>query len=78
MLDAAEGYRFDTCYKEEHWNPATWEEAAEGPGLFALAASKTLAETAAIKFVEDQKPGFDLFTLLPPWIVSSSPTFFLS
>lgn len=72
MFNAAEGYRLDVRYNEEHWNPATWEEAVEGPGLFAYAASKTLAEKAARKFVEDQKPGFDLVTLLPPWVVSCS------
>lgn len=56
-------------YDESHWNPVTFEEAVDSdqPPL-VYRASKTLAEKAAWKFVEEEKPNFDIATICPPMV----------
>ncbi|KAK5110782.1 hypothetical protein LTR85_000727 [Meristemomyces frigidus] len=55
-------------YTEADWNPVTWEEALAGDMNTAYQGSKKFAEEAAWKFVEEEKPGFDIVTLCPPMI----------
>lgn len=54
-------------YTEADWNPITEEEAHKS-GPFAYLASKTFAEKAAWRFVEEEKPGFSLTTINPPLV----------
>ncbi|KAL5598241.1 hypothetical protein FOBRF1_012034 [Fusarium oxysporum] len=51
-------------YTENHWNPVTYEEAASNP-TDGYRGSKTFAEKAAWKFVEEEKPNFTLATINP-------------
>ncbi|KAJ5971625.1 methylglyoxal reductase (NADPH-dependent) gre2 [Penicillium vulpinum] len=53
-------------YTEADWNPVTWEEAVHGDPSKAYRASKLFAEREAWKFMEEEKPSFDLVTLTPP------------
>ncbi|KAJ4244576.1 methylglyoxal reductase (NADPH-dependent) gre2 [Fusarium torreyae] len=54
-------------YTENHWNPVSYEEAASNPAD-GYRGSKTFAEKAAWKFVEDEKPNFTLATINPPLV----------
>ncbi|ORY74541.1 NAD-P-binding protein [Leucosporidium creatinivorum] len=57
-------------YTEQDWNPSTWEEAvASKDPHFVYLASKTFAEQAVWKFVEDNKPSFTVTTIVPPVIL---------
>ncbi|GAA6011972.1 hypothetical protein JCM10207_003445 [Rhodosporidiobolus poonsookiae] len=55
------------------WSPFTWEESVKEkvPPLVYL-ASKTFAEKAAWKFVEEKKPNFTMSTIVPPIILGPS------
>ncbi|GJN69245.1 methylglyoxal reductase (NADPH-dependent) gre2 [Purpureocillium lilacinum] len=55
-------------YAEEDWNPVTKETAASGGGVIAYLTSKTFAEQAAWNYVKDNRPNFDVTTLLPPLV----------
>ncbi|KAH9834341.1 GDP-mannose 4,6 dehydratase [Teratosphaeria destructans] len=55
-------------YSEEDWNPITLEQAIENPAN-GYRASKTFAEKAAWKFLEDEKPAFTLATMCPPLVL---------
>lgn len=46
------------------WSPVAYEDGVTNPGLTYL-VSKKYAELAALKFVEEQKPNFDLVVLNP-------------
>ncbi|EJD39335.1 NAD(P)-binding protein [Auricularia subglabra TFB-10046 SS5] len=46
------------------WNPVTWEDRVNNPMLTYI-ASKKFAELAATRFIEDEKPNFDLVVLNP-------------
>ncbi|GAA5868532.1 hypothetical protein JCM8547_003177 [Rhodosporidiobolus lusitaniae] len=53
---------------QETWNDEAWglaEEGGEGAAFFAYMASKAEGEKAAWEFVEKEKPGFELYTVLP-------------
>ncbi|ORY92678.1 NAD-P-binding protein [Leucosporidium creatinivorum] len=54
----------------EVWSPFVWEEAClfKVP-IFTYLASKTFAEKAAWKFVEEEKPHFTMSTIVPPIIL---------
>jgi nucleoside-diphosphate-sugar epimerase len=55
-------------YTGSHWNPLTYEEAID-PSTDAVVAyrgSKKFAELEAWRFVEREKPPFDLVILCPP------------
>ncbi|KAJ5377186.1 ketoreductase [Penicillium cataractarum] len=54
-------------YSESQWNPVTYKEGIEDRSK-TYRASKTLAERAAWSFMEEEKPGFSLATLCPPWV----------
>lgn len=54
-------------YSDSQWNPVTYEEGIEDRAK-TYRASKTLAERAAWSFVEEEKPGFSLATLCPPYV----------
>ncbi|CRG89107.1 hypothetical protein PISL3812_06142 [Talaromyces islandicus] len=68
-------------YSESDWNPVTLEtisDPANSSGQSGYRTSKALAEKAAWKFMEREKPGFSLTTLNPslifgpvlPWLNS--------
>lgn len=52
---------------EDSWNPLTWETSLANP-MAGYCGSKTLAERAAWKFVEDEKPNFVLSTVNPVYV----------
>jgi len=71
-------------FTEEDWNtnsPAQLEEKGKDVApADAYRASKTLAERAAWKFVEENKPKWDLVTLCPPLVlgpIEQQVSFFL-
>ncbi|KAH7056993.1 putative cinnamoyl-CoA reductase [Macrophomina phaseolina] len=69
MFDLSQGLRPGHAYTEADWNPVTYDEAAKTDnGAVAYLASKTLAEQAAWKFLEDKKPNFTVATICPPMI----------
>ncbi|KAJ5721863.1 NAD(P)-binding protein [Penicillium malachiteum] len=55
-------------YSEADWCPITGEQANESPAN-AYRASKTFAERAAWKFIETEKPSFDLAVINPPLVL---------
>ncbi|KAI0391862.1 3-beta hydroxysteroid dehydrogenase/isomerase family protein [Xylariaceae sp. FL0594] len=54
-------------YSEVDWNPITEDQAYSGPA-FAYLASKTYAEKAAWRYVEDEKPNSTLTSMNPPMV----------
>lgn len=44
------------------------EHGSAAPSFLKYMASKTLAEQAAWKWVEDNKPSFEVVTTLPSWV----------
>lgn len=54
-------------YSESQWNPVTYEEGIEDRAK-TYRASKTLAERGAWSFMEEEKPGFSLATICPPYV----------
>ncbi|KAE9374690.1 NAD(P)-binding protein [Stipitochalara longipes BDJ] len=63
-------------YSEKDWNPVTMEEVLADPtnAYRAYRASKTFSEKAAWDFMEEEKPGFTLTTMCPPFVFG--PTVF--
>lgn len=55
-------------FSEESWNPDTIADIHRSAPT-AYRVSKTLAEKAAWRFVEEEKPNFDLVTINPPLVV---------
>lgn len=55
-------------YTENDWNPDSWETAMAGNPSAAYRASKKFAEEAAWKFLETEKPNFDVVVLNPPMV----------
>ncbi|KZS87359.1 NAD(P)-binding protein [Sistotremastrum niveocremeum HHB9708] len=55
-------------YTEADWNPITWEAANDGSWAHAYYGAKTYAEKSAWKFLEEQKPNFEVVTICPPYI----------
>ncbi|KAI0437788.1 NAD(P)-binding protein [Xylaria telfairii] len=55
-------------YTEADWCPVTEEQALVGPAN-GYRASKTFAERAAWKFVEEKNPGFSLSVCNPPLVL---------
>ncbi|KAI1141700.1 NAD(P)-binding protein [Hypoxylon sp. FL0543] len=70
VVDIGKGKREGYTYSEKDWNPATWEEAAEAPGVVAYCASKALAERAMWDWTAAHAAdaGFALTTICPPWV----------
>ncbi|CAM1501531.1 Fc.00g035150.m01.CDS01 [Cosmosporella sp. VM-42] len=55
-------------YSEKDWCPITEEEALVGPAN-GYRASKTFAERAAWKFVDEEQPSFKLTVMNPPLVL---------
>ncbi|KAI5465031.1 hypothetical protein BGZ63DRAFT_350323 [Mariannaea sp. PMI_226] len=68
VLDPAEGQRPGYTYTEADWNPVAGKEEGSANAVVAYLASKTLAEQAAWKFIEDKKPNFSVSTICPPMV----------
>jgi nucleoside-diphosphate-sugar epimerase len=64
---------------QENWDDASIAvvetKGRDAPPFIKYAASKTLGEKAAWKWMEEEKPSFDLVTILPGFIWGVS-TFF--
>lgn len=67
IIHPKEGKWPGKVYSEADWNPTTIEEADSDPTT-GYRASKTLAEKAAWKFLEEEKPNFTLSTINPPLV----------
>ncbi|KAF2000045.1 NADPH-dependent methylglyoxal reductase-like protein GRE2 [Amniculicola lignicola CBS 123094] len=67
LVNADQGLWPGHVYSEEDWNPITREQADDSPAL-GYRASKTFAEKAAWKFLEEEKPGFTISTINPPMV----------
>jgi nucleoside-diphosphate-sugar epimerase len=67
IVNTAKGAWPGHVYSEADWNPVTVEEATRDPST-GYRASKTLAEKAAWKFVEEEKPNFTISTINPPLV----------
>lgn len=67
-MDLAKGPWPGHVYSEADWNPVTPEEVEADPAGTGYRASKTFAEKAAWKFVEEEKPNFTLATINPPLV----------
>ena len=66
LVDLSKGLRPGYTYTENDWSPLTYEMVAETKDtLTAYMASKPLAEKAAFDFVKNEKPYFDISTILP-------------
>ncbi|KAJ5112258.1 hypothetical protein N7532_000303 [Penicillium argentinense] len=65
ILDLSKGIRPGYTYTEADWNPVTADSLSTADPLTLYLASKALAEQAAWKFMEDEKPGFTLTTICP-------------
>jgi nucleoside-diphosphate-sugar epimerase len=58
IINASKGNSWtEHTYSEKDWNPITEEEAVQNPSN-GYRASKTFAEKAAWKFVEEERPNF--------------------
>ncbi|KAL2358401.1 hypothetical protein BJ546DRAFT_833250 [Cryomyces antarcticus] len=57
-------------YTEADWNPITWEQAVqdESNRNAAYQGSKKFAEEITWKFLETEKPNFDIVTFTPPMV----------
>ncbi|OAA70740.1 NAD(P)-binding domain protein [Akanthomyces lecanii RCEF 1005] len=72
IYDAAAGPRPDKTYTARDWSPLTYQDGVEAPNApTAYRASKTAAERAAWRFMEDNSHaglGFDLVSLCPAMV----------
>ncbi len=68
IIDGDKGTRPGHVYSEEDWNPITVEQAENSP-VHGYRASKTFAEKAAWKFLEEERPNFTLSTICPPLVL---------
>jgi len=60
-------------YTENDWNPITYDEATKGPAIKGYYGSKKFAEKAVWDFVKQEKPHFDVVTILPPFVFGPYP-----
>ncbi|WVQ81866.1 hypothetical protein IAT38_003993 [Cryptococcus sp. DSM 104549] len=60
-------------YTEKDWNgdsiPHVDEKGIESEGMHSYLASKTLAEKALWKFIEDEKPSWEGVAICPPYVL---------
>jgi nucleoside-diphosphate-sugar epimerase len=68
MISAATLQDPNKIFSESDWNPNTYEDGLKGNKMIAYRVSKTVAEQSAWKFVEEEKPNFDLVTINPPLV----------
>ncbi|KAI1851769.1 hypothetical protein JX266_003231 [Neoarthrinium moseri] len=55
-------------FSEADWNPNTYEDGLKDNKATSYRVSKTIAEKSAWKFIEEEKPNFDLATVCPPLV----------
>ena len=66
IYDPSAGARPGKTYSELDWSPLTYADGAHAPDApTAYRASKTVAERAALQFMRDRRPRFDLVSLCP-------------
>lgn len=62
-----------TTFTEADWNETSpkvlKEKGNDCPPIEVYRSSKTLAERAAWKFIEEEKPQFDIATVMPPFVL---------
>ncbi|KAI1472673.1 NAD(P)-binding protein [Daldinia caldariorum] len=70
VVDPEKGVRPGYTYDEKDWNPVTWEGAVTAQKLTAYMASKTLAERAMWRWMDEHGDdvAFTLATICPPWV----------
>ncbi|KAL6830617.1 NAD(P)-binding protein [Trichoderma sp. SZMC 28015] len=68
MVDFSKGLWPGHAYNEADWNEITYDYAKTADAPVAYCTSKALAEKAAWKFVDEEKPHFDLTVLCPPMV----------
>ncbi|KAL7266768.1 methylglyoxal reductase (NADPH-dependent) gre2 [Rhizina undulata] len=71
MTDITKGARPGYTYSEPDWNPITYDYAITASAAEAYRASKTFAERAAFKYVNDpaaNTTNFTVTTLCPPYV----------
>ncbi|KAI5464390.1 hypothetical protein BGZ63DRAFT_377583 [Mariannaea sp. PMI_226] len=68
IVDPLQGTRVGHTYSEKDWNPVAGKEEGSLNPVVAYLASKTLAEQAAWKYVEEKKPNFNISTICPPMV----------
>ncbi|KAI1447056.1 dihydroflavonol-4-reductase [Annulohypoxylon stygium] len=70
VLDMAREESLPWVYSAKDWNPITFGEATAltATPQDAYRGSKTMAEQAAWRFIEEKKPQFDLVTLCPSMV----------
>ncbi|KAM0513446.1 hypothetical protein ACHAPE_007910 [Trichoderma viride] len=68
MADFSKGFWPGHTYNEADWNEVTYDYAKTADAVVCYCASKALAEKAAWKFINEQKPHFDLTVLNPPMV----------
>lgn len=79
IYNAAAGMQPEKTYTAKDWSPLTYQDGVEAPNApTAYRASKTAAERAAWKFMDDHQVGFDLVSLCPamvfgPFLADSKP-----
>lgn len=80
IYDAAAGPQPGKTYTAKDWSPLTYQDGVDAPNApTAYRASKTAAERAAWKFMEDNNTGFDMVSLCPamvfgPFLPQSKPS----
>ncbi len=55
-------------YTEDDWSSITYSTAHNGTTAQAYRGSKKFAELAIFQFVEEEKPNFDVVSIIPPFI----------
>lgn len=68
MADFTKGVWPGHTYTEADWNDIPYEYAATADPITAYCASKSLAEKAAWKYIEDRKPHFSISVMCPPMV----------
>ncbi|CAI7672290.1 unnamed protein product [Penicillium viridicatum] len=70
MADYSKGSWPGHVYSEADWNLTPYEVAAAqgAPSALAYSTAKALAERAAWDFVNENKPTFDITTIMPPMV----------
>ncbi|ORY92558.1 NAD-P-binding protein [Leucosporidium creatinivorum] len=74
LQDYAKGVRPGYTYSIADWCPLTYEDGKNATDqLMVYVASKKLAEEAAWRFMETEKPSFTLSTICPAFVLGSTP-----
>lgn len=70
MMDVSKGSWPGHVYSKIDWNPTPYEVAAakDAPAVLGYSSAKALAERAAWDFVNNEKPNFDIATIMPAMV----------